>query len=59
MSDALQKHLKSALISAAGAAVAYAAAVLSSGELDLGIYGPLAAAVAAWLVNALKVQAGK
>ncbi len=42
---------RSALISAAGAACAYVAGVLASGELNLGVYGPLAAAVAAWLVN--------
>lgn len=52
--EKFRKLLISAGVSAVGAALAYVSGVLASGELDLGIYGPLVAAGAAWLTNLVR-----
>lgn len=51
----LKSILKSALIAGVGGIAAYLLAVLSTGDLDLGIYGPIAAAVLSWVANLVKV----
>jgi len=56
MSDKLSSILRSALISAAGAFLAYVVSALSTGGLDLGPAGPVVAVTAAWLVNLLRVN---
>lgn len=57
MTEKLKKIGRSAAIAGAGAALAYLLAAIQSGGLDLGIYGPLAAAALAWLVNTLREMA--
>lgn len=56
MSDKLSSVLRSALISAAGALLAYLLAAVSTGSLDLGAWGPIAATALAWAVNTLRVN---
>lgn len=46
-----RKLVISALISAGGMVAAYVGGLITSGQLDLGVYGPLVGAVCAWLVN--------
>lgn len=56
MSDKILSILRSALISAAGALLAYLLAAVTTGGLDLGMWGPLAATALAWAVNTLRVN---
>lgn len=51
LSAILGKLTKSALISVGGAVLAYVAAGLANGSLDLGAAGPIVAVVISWVLN--------
>lgn len=56
VSDKVSSVLRSALISGAGAFLAYLIAALTTGGFDLGAAGPFVATLLAWLVNTLRVN---